>query len=79
MATPDSGRCDDCTPAGTCSKLVKQACSQSLDCDVDLQCFRGQCTIACTLPTGPECGPPNHCFDVGYVNHRGLCDPAYLP
>jgi hypothetical protein len=75
MATPDGGRCDNCNPQGTCSHLVKQPCSQSLDCDIDLQCFRGQCTLFCTLDAGTECGQPGACVDVGSVQ-KGLCDPA---
>lgn len=78
MATPDSGRCDDCGPPGTCSTLITKPCANSLDCDINLQCFRGKCTLYCTLPTGPECGKPNHCVDVGYVTTKGLCDPAFL-
>lgn len=78
MATPDSGRCDDCGPPGTCGTLITQPCAASLDCDINLQCFRGTCTLFCTLPTGPECGMSNHCVDVGSVTSRGLCDPAFL-
>lgn len=78
IATPDSGRCDDCTAAGRCGTGVGQACSQSLDCDTLFQCFRGKCTLFCTLPAGTECGGgPGRCVNVGHLQ-KGLCDPAFL-
>lgn len=78
MYSPTEGRCDDCYPQGRCSGLVKSPCSDSLDCDVNLQCFRGRCTLYCSLQYKTECGGiPSRCIDVGHQT-MGLCDPFQL-
>ncbi len=78
IATPDAGRCDDCTVAGWCGGVVETPCTTNRDCDVLAQCFRGVCTLFCTLPDGPECGgEPDTCVNVGHAA-VGLCDPAKL-
>jgi hypothetical protein len=78
LATPDSGRCEDCGPRDLCRNLIGTPCSKTLDCDVNLQCFRGRCTLACSLPLGNECGGvAGWCLNVGSPLW-GLCDPATL-
>lgn len=78
LDSPDGGRCDNCGPQGLCSGLIRTFCSQSLDCDLGLQCFRGRCTLFCSLSLGgPECGKPGLCVNVGHPE-RGLCDAANM-
>lgn len=78
IATPDAGRCDDCSVKGTCAGLVTSPCATNRDCDLFLQCFRGVCTLFCSLPDGPQCGGESgSCVDVGHRT-TGLCDPAKL-
>ncbi|MDB4940810.1 MAG: hypothetical protein JWP97_344 [Labilithrix sp.] len=77
MATPDSGRCEDCSMQGTCSAGVGQACVGSNDCDILFNCFRGKCTLVCRFPYLGECGGTRACVDVGYQGY-GLCDPKGL-
>jgi hypothetical protein len=79
FATPDSGRCEDCTPP-RCQGRIGSACVLSSDCELIYTCFRGYCTSTCELG-GYECGgPPETCLRFGYeADSLGLCDPRTLP
>jgi hypothetical protein len=74
MATPDAGRCEGCD-AG-CAGGVKSACTRTIDCDSQLQCFRSTCTTTCILGS-VECGRLADCIDVGFAGY-GLCNPSAL-
>lgn len=77
MATPDSGRCEDCSANGTCSKLIGTSCVGSNDCDINLNCFRGSCTLVCPMAFPQVCGGTRKCLDVGYTGGYGLCEPTF--
>ncbi len=79
MATPDTGICEPC-PEGSCGQLIGKSCVASKDCDIDLECFRGKCTLVCMFTTPQTCGGTRKCIDVGYrAGGYGLCDadPPY--
>lgn len=77
FATPDSGRCEDCTPP-RCMGRLGSACTKSFDCEPLYTCFRGHCTSSCLLG-GHECGAVDACLAIGYAGGLGLCDPSTLP
>jgi hypothetical protein len=69
IAGPNAGRCEGCT---TCGNLGA-SCTDSAQCDILFQCFKGRCTNICPLGTS-YCGPVADCIDVGHATH-GVCNP----
>jgi hypothetical protein len=67
--TPTEGRCEPCTDC----RLLGQSCAATSECDIQLECYRGQCVSFCTLGTF-ECGAVDDCLDIGHAT-RGVCRP----
>jgi hypothetical protein len=71
LATPDSGRCDDCSRVGTCASPVGASCSVSEDCTDGAQCYASVCALVCVL-SAPQCTPSTTCHGVGNIEW-GVC------
>ena len=67
IATTTGGRCEQCRPCGP----VRAACTESAQCELLLQCYKGHCAQVCRLGT-TVCGAVSDCLDVGHVTH-GVC------
>lgn len=67
IATTTGGRCEQCGPCGP----VGAACTESAQCELLLQCYKGHCAQVCRLGT-TVCGAGSDCLDVGHATH-GVC------